>query len=131
MTPLVHERRSLLVRFWAARLLTSLLVALLIGGFVYIVGRGIGSAALLYEQQQLFGDLTNALRGGIEGLAESNLGNLREMRQTIQQRDAEYQQRSIIVGLVSAAVAAVFCYLKLEQQAISAEGDYATSNTAE
>jgi hypothetical protein len=92
----------------------SLAAALLVGALVYLVARAIGGVALLAQQQELLREAAGALRGGVEGLAGSNL---REVRLQVQQIDARYEQLSLLAGFVSAALAAAACYLWLERRA--------------
>jgi hypothetical protein len=91
----------------------SLSAALLVGALVYLVARAIGGVALLAQQQELLREAAGALRGGVEGLAGSNL---REVRLLVQQIDARYERLSLLAGFVSAALAAAASYLWLEQR---------------
>jgi hypothetical protein len=102
------------VRSWLARVALSLAAALLVGALVYLVARAIGGVALLAQQQELLREAAGALRGGVEGLAGSNL---REVRRQVQQIDARYEQLSLLAGFVSAALAAAASYLWLERSA--------------
>jgi hypothetical protein len=101
------------VRSWLARVALSLSAALLVGALVYLVARAIGGVALLAQQQELLREAAGALRGGVEGLAGSNL---REVRLLVQQIDARYERLSLLAGFVSAALAAAASYLWLEQR---------------
>src|SRR5262245_50593332 len=98
---------------WLARVALSLAAALLVGALVYLVARAIGGVALLAQQQELLREAAGALRGGVEGLAGSNL---REVRLRVQQIDARYEQLSLVAGFISAALAAVASYLWLERR---------------
>ena len=100
-------------RGWLARVALSLAAALLVGALVYLVARAIGGVALLAQQQELLREAAGALRGGVEGLAGSNL---REVRLRVQQIDARYEQLSLLAGFVSAALAAVVSYLWMERR---------------
>src|SRR5690349_37268 len=77
------------VRGWLVRVALSLVAALLVGALVYLVARALGGVALLVQQQELLREAAGALRGGVEGLAGSNL---REVRLRVQQIDARYEQ---------------------------------------
>jgi hypothetical protein len=100
-------------RGWLARVGLSLAAAVLVGGLVYLVARAIGGVALLAQQQELLREAAGALRGGVEGLAGSNL---REVRLQVQQIDARYERLSLLAGFLSAALAAVTSYLWLERR---------------
>jgi hypothetical protein len=101
------------LRSWLARVALSLAAALLAGALAYLVARAIGSVVLLAQQQELLRQAASALRGGVEGLAGSNL---REVRLRVQQIDARYEQLSLVAGFASAALAAVASYLWLERR---------------
>jgi hypothetical protein len=101
------------VRGWLVRVALSLAVALLAGALAYLVARAIGGVALLVQQQELLREAAGALRGGVEGLAGSNL---REVRQRVQQIDARYEQLSLLAGFASAAIAAAASYLWMERR---------------
>jgi hypothetical protein len=101
------------VRSWLARVALSLAAALLAGALAYLVARAFGGVALLAQQQELLREAAGALRGGVEGLAGSNL---REVRLRVQQIDARYEQLSLVAGFISAAVAAAASYLWLERR---------------
>ena len=106
------------LRGWLARVALSLAAALLAGALAYLVARAIGGVALLAQQQELLREAAGALRGGVEGLAGSNL---REVRLRVQQIDARYEQISLLVGFVSAALAAVASYLWLERRSVTSD----------
>ena len=101
-------------RGWLARVALSLAAALLVGALAYLVARAIGGVALLVQQQELLREAAGALRGGVEGLAGSNL---REVRLRVQQIDARYEQLSLLAGFASAALAAAASYLWMERRA--------------
>jgi hypothetical protein len=101
------------LRGWLVRVALSLAAALLVGALVYLIARAIGGVALLAQQQELLREAAGALRGGVEGLAGSNL---REVRLRVQQIDARYEQLSLLAGFASAALAAVVSYLWLERR---------------
>src|SRR5262245_16194933 len=96
------------LRSWLARVVLSLPAALLVGALAYLIARAIGGVVLLAQQQELLREAAGALRGGVEGLAGSNL---REVRLRVQQIDARYEQLSLLAGFVFAALAVVASYL--------------------
>ena len=102
------------LRGWLARVALSLAAALLVGALAYLVARAIGSVVLLAQQQELLREAAGALRGGVEGLAGSNL---REVRLRVQQIDARYEQLSLLAGFASAALGSAASYLWLERTA--------------
>jgi hypothetical protein len=106
------------LRGWLARVALSLAAALLVGALVYLIARAIGGVALLAQQQELLREAAGALRGGVEGLAGSNL---REVRLRVQQIDARYEQLSLLAGFVSAALAAAASYLWLERRSVTSD----------
>jgi hypothetical protein len=101
------------LRGWLARVALSLAAALLAGALAYLVARAIGGVALLAQQQELLSEAAGALRGGVEGLAGSNL---REMRLRVQEIDARYERLSLLAGFAFAALAAAASYLWLERR---------------
>lgn len=92
---------------------------MLVGGLVYLVARAIGGVALLAQQQELLREAAGALRGGVEGLAGSNL---REVRLQVQQIDARYERLSLLAGFITAALATVASYLWLERSSVRSDG---------
>ena len=100
-------------RGWLARTALSLVVGLLAGALAYLITRAIGDVALFAQQQDLLREAASALRGGVEGLAGSNL---HEVRLRVQQIDARYEQLSLLAGFASAALAAVASYLWMERR---------------
>jgi hypothetical protein len=115
------------MRGWLVRVVLSLGAALLAGALVYLVARAIGGVALLAQQQELLREAASALRGGVEGLAGSNL---REVRLRVQQTDARYEQLSLLAGFASAALAAAVSYLWLERRwsVVSRQSSVATDD---
>jgi hypothetical protein len=115
------------LRGWLVRVALSLAAALLMGALVYLVARAIGGVALLTQQQELLREAAGALRGGVEGLAGSNL---REVRLRVQQIDARYEQLSLLAGFAAAALAAVASYLWLERRwsVVSGQSSVATDD---
>ncbi len=105
------ERAELLT--WLGRVGLSLLIGLAAGAMAYLVSRGIASVVLFIQQQQFFADVAGALRGGIEGLAGSDL---RSARLQVQQLDSQYRQISLIIGFGMAALATPLSYLRLERR---------------
>ena len=101
------------LRGWLARIAISLAAALLVGALTFLIARAITSVALFVQQQELLREASSALRGGILGLAESNL---REVRLRVQQIDARNERISLLVGFAAAGLAAVASYLWLEQR---------------
>lgn len=108
------DRINPATRAWLARVLISIAAALAAGALAYLVARGVAGALLLAQQQRLLGEVTGALRGGIEGLPS---GDLRAARLALQQLDAQYEQASLLCGIAAAALAAVAAYLWLERRA--------------
>jgi hypothetical protein len=106
------------LRGWLARIAASLLVALLAGALAFLVARAVTGVALFAQQQELLREASSALRGGILGLAESNL---HEVRLRVQQIDARNEQLSLLAGFVAAGLAAVASYLWLERRTGSRE----------
>src|SRR5262245_66252796 len=104
------------LRSWLARVVLSLPAALLAGALAYLVARAIGGVALLAQQQELLREAAGALRGGVEGLAGSNL---REVRLQVQQIDARYERISLLAGFLAAALAAVARYLWMERRRVT------------
>jgi hypothetical protein len=115
------------LRGWLIRVGLSLAAALLAGALVYLIARAIGGVALLAQQQELLREATNALRGGVEGLAASNL---REIRLRVQQIDARYEQLSLLAGFAAAALAAAASYLWMERRwsVVSGQSSVATDD---
>jgi hypothetical protein len=108
-TEMSQERRA-----WLARIVISLAGALGVGVLAYLVTRAITGARLFIQHQQLVREASSALRGGIDGLAGSNL---RAVRQMLEQLDAQNQQISLLAGFLAAAVAVAGIYLWLEWRA--------------
>jgi hypothetical protein len=106
-------------RGWLARIALSLAIALLVGALAFLITRAIAGVALLAQQQEFLRETSSALQGGILGLAQSNL---REVRRHVQQIDARNQWLSLLVGFVAAAVAAVASYLWMERRASVVDG---------
>lgn len=101
-------------RSWLARIALSLLFALLAGALAFLVVRAIGGVILFAQQQELLREAAGAMRGGILGLAD---GNLREVRLQVQQIDAQNERLSLLFGFAIAALAAVTSYLWIERRA--------------
>ena len=107
-------------RAWLTRIAVSLLIAAVAGAMAYLIARAVTSVALFVRQQQFLQELAGAWRGGIMGLAASNL---RVVRLMVQQLDAQNEQLSLWIGFGVAAVAVVASYLWLEWRAAAdAEG---------
>jgi hypothetical protein len=106
------------LRGWLNRIAFSLAIALLAGVLAFLVARAITSVLLFAQQQQFLRETAGALRGGIDGLAGSNL---RDVRLRVQQLDMRNQQLSLLVGFAVAAVAAVASYVWLERQHAASE----------
>jgi hypothetical protein len=115
------------LRGWLIRVGLSLAVALLAGALAYLIARAIGGVALLAQQQELLREATSALRGGVEGLAASNL---HEVRLRVQQIDARYEQLSLLAGFAAAALAAAASYLWMERRwsVVSGQSSVATDD---
>lgn len=109
LTQISQERRA-----WLAHIATSLAGALGVGVLAYLVARAITSVQLFIQHQQLLREASGALRGGIDGLAGTDL---RAVRQALQQLDAQNEQISLLAGFLAAAIAAVAIYLWLERRA--------------
>lgn len=102
-------------RAWIARLALSLLFAAVAGALAYLTTRAITSALLFANQQQFLSEAAGALRGGIAGLAGSDL---HAMRLLVQQREAQNEQLSLLVGFAAAALTSAASYLWLEWRAV-------------
>ena len=100
-------------RGWIARIALSLAFALLAGALAFLVARAIGGVILFAQQQEFLREAAGAMRGGIPGLAD---GNLREMRLQVQQLDADNQRLSLLIGFAVAALAALASYLWMERR---------------
>jgi hypothetical protein len=100
-------------RGWLSRIAISLAAALLVGSLAFLVARAITDVALFAQQQQFLSAAANALRGGMLGLAHSNL---HEQRLRVQQLDAQNEQLSLLIGFGVAALAAVGSYLWMERR---------------
>jgi hypothetical protein len=109
LTGMPQERRA-----WIARIAISLAGALGVGVLAYLVTRAITSAQLFIQHQQLVREASSALRGGIDGLAGSNL---RAVRLLLEQLDAQNRQISLLAGFLAAAIAVAVIYLWLEWRA--------------
>lgn len=101
-------------RAWIVRLALSLLFAAVAGALAYLTTRAITSALLFANQQQFLRETAGALSGGIAGLAGSDL---RAMRLIVQQREAQNEQLSLLVGFAAAALTIAASYLWLEWRA--------------
>jgi hypothetical protein len=100
-------------RGWLMRVALSLAAALLAGALAFLVARAIGSVLLFAQEQELLREAASAMRGGILGLAE---GNLRQVRLQLQQLDAWNEQLSLLIGFAAAALAALASYFWLERR---------------
>lgn len=107
------------IREWLGHLALSLLIGCVVGALAYLVARAGFTGYLLYQQQQFVQETVGLLRngGGIEGLAGSNL---RELRQQVEALDAQYTRLSVQIGLIMAALTAVASYIRLEYRAYDA-----------
>jgi hypothetical protein len=101
------------LRGWLARIALSLAVALLAGALAFLVTRAFTEVSLLAQQQQFLSEAASALRGGVPGLANSNL---REARLQVQRLDAQNEQLSLLIGFAIAALSAVAIYLWMERR---------------
>jgi hypothetical protein len=101
------------VRGWLARIALSLAVALLAGALAFLAARAVTEVTLFTQQQQFLSEAASALRGGISGLANSNL---REARLQVQRLDAQNEQLSLLIGFAIAALSAVATYLWMERR---------------
>ncbi|HEX9442136.1 MAG TPA: hypothetical protein VF909_20770 [Roseiflexaceae bacterium] len=101
------------VRGWLARIALSLAVALLAGTLAFLVARAVTDVTLFAQQQQFLSEAASALRGGVPGLANSNL---REARLQVQRLDAQNEQLSLLIGFAIAALSAVASYLWMERR---------------
>jgi hypothetical protein len=101
----------LLRNTWAGRVLVSLAMALAVGAMAFLIARAIGSVALFWQQQQFLAEVAGALRGGIEGLGQTNL---RAVRLEVQRLDAQYLRVSLATGFGAAGITAVAGYVWLE-----------------
>ena len=100
-------------RGWLSRIAISLAAALLVGVLAFLVARALTDVALFAREQQFLSAAANTLRGGILGLADSNL---HEQRLRVQQLDAQNEQVSLLIGFAVAALAAVASYLWMERR---------------
>jgi len=100
-------------RGWLARIALGLAFALLAGALAFLVARAIGGVILFAQQQEFLREAAGAMRGGIPGLAD---GNLREMRLQVQQLDVQNERLSLLIGFAVAALAAVASYLWMERR---------------
>ncbi len=101
-------------RSWLVRIAFSLAIALLAGALAFLVARAILSVGLFTQQQEFLREATGAFQGGILGLGE---GTLRELRLRVQQLDAQNERLSLLIGFASAALAAVASYIFFERRA--------------
>jgi hypothetical protein len=101
-------------RSWLARIALSLAVALLAGALAFLVARALLNVGLFAQQQEFLRQASGAFQGGIMGLAE---GNLRELRLRVQQIDAQNERLSLLIGFGTAALAAAASYIFLERRA--------------
>jgi hypothetical protein len=101
------------LRGWLSRVAFSLASALLAGALAFLLARAVTSVLLFAQQQQFLREAAGALRGGIAGLADSNL---RDVRLRVQQLDAYNQQLSLLIGFAVAAVVVVASYIWLERR---------------
>jgi hypothetical protein len=108
------------LRGWLGRVALSLALALLAGALTFLLARAVTSVLLLAQQQQFLREAAGALRGGIDGLAGSNL---RDVRLRVQQLDARNQQLSLLIGFAVAAVVVVASYIWLERRASLTDRD--------
>ncbi len=72
------------------------------------MARAILNVGLFAQQQEFLRAAAGAFKGGIMGLGE---GNLRELRLRVQQLDAQNERLSLLIGFASAALAAVASYI--------------------
>jgi hypothetical protein len=100
-------------RSWLARIALSLAVALLAGALAFLVARALLNVGLFAQQQEFLREASGAFQGGIMGLAE---GNLRELRLRVQQIDAQNERLSLLIGFGTAALAAAASYIFLERR---------------
>jgi hypothetical protein len=107
------QRTDADVRGWLARIALSLAVALLAGTLAFLVARAVTGVTLFAQQQQFLSEAASALRGGVPGLANSNL---REARLQVQRLDAQNEQLSLLIGFAIAALSAVASYLWMERR---------------
>ncbi len=107
------QRTDADVRGWLARIALSLAVALLAGTLAFLVARAVTDVTLFAQQQQFLSEAASALRGGVPGLANSNL---REARLQVQRLDAQNEQLSLLIGFAIAALSAVASYLWMERR---------------
>ena len=101
------------IRGWLARIALSLAVALLAGALAFLVARAVTDVTLFAQQQQFLSEAASMLRGGVPGLANSNL---REARLQVQRLDEQNEQLSLLIGFAIAALSAVVSYLWMERR---------------
>lgn len=97
---------------WLKNLSLSLLFGILAGILGYLIARGISSAYLLYESQDMLrGTVVSLREGGVMALATSNV---RDMRAVIKAREAYYLHRSLLIALGMAGCASIGSYVWME-----------------
>ena len=106
------------IRDWLKRMVLSLVGAVGVGAFAYLITRAVTSVLLFIRQQQLLSEISTAFQGGIMALANTNL---HAIRLEVQRIDAQNQILSLRVGFAATVIAVVVLYLWLEKQAISKE----------
>ena len=105
-------------RAWLGRIALSVLIALAVGGLVYVVARAGTSVDLIRRQQALFRDITAALQSGdVQQLAAANI---RARRQELRALETGYNQISAQAAIAAAGIAAVAGYIVLERRASAA-----------
>jgi hypothetical protein len=104
---------AVMIRWNSLRpLLLAAVIGVLSGLAVFVVAEAIAAVYLIGQQIELARATQAALSGGIAGLADSGL---RELRLAAEQQAAQVHQRVTLLAILSGALAAVAALIRLEQ----------------